>query len=178
MNPDIKQKFKRSKIVFMDVDGVLTDGIAIFINGHSPKRWNVKDRMAVKLLTSLKEENIRVAWISGRPCRELAERGKELGVKEVHDDIENKVATMKDISEKYGIALKNSLYIGDDLVDLGCMSLVGISCCPADAVDEVKETADYIAGKPGGRGAVREILEELFKAKGYWADIVDSYKTT
>ncbi|MGM0441602.1 MAG: KdsC family phosphatase [Elusimicrobiota bacterium] len=175
MKDKIRKKFKKVEMLFMDVDGVLTDGSAFFINGISPKRWNVKDRMAVNLITSLKTEDIKVAWISGRLSKNLKKRAEELGVVEAHSNIKNKITLMRKICDRYNIKPENSLYIGDDLVDLGCMAAAGVSCCPEDAVAEVKERVDYIAGKPGGRGAVREIVEKVLKAKGYWRKIVDSY---
>ncbi len=175
MNKNLKKKLKHISIVFMDVDGVLTDGSAFFIDGRSPKRWNVKDRLAVKILTSLKQENLKVIWISGRDSKNLQTRAKELGVTEAHSGVGNKVPLMKKICGNYNIDPRYSMYIGDDLVDLACISFAGVSCCPSDAVSEVKERVDYIATLPGGRGAVREIIKEILKIKGYWDKIVNSY---
>jgi 3-deoxy-D-manno-octulosonate 8-phosphate phosphatase (KDO 8-P phosphatase) len=171
-----KTDFKDIKIVFMDVDGVLTDGKVMFINGKSPKTWHVRDRLAIKILTSLKEEDISVIWISGRHAPELKERGDELGVAEVFSDIEAKVPVMEKILNKYNLVKEDALYIGDDLVDIGCIKKAGLGCCPADAAEEVKEEADFICRKSGGVGAVREIIENILKGKGYWDGIVDRFQ--
>ena len=66
----------------------------------------------------------------------------------------------------------------DDLVDLACMDRAGVSCCPSDAVGEVRVISDFISAYPGGRGAVREIIEELLRSRGVWEKIVSEYKKT
>ncbi|MEA3506173.1 MAG: HAD hydrolase family protein [Elusimicrobiota bacterium] len=170
------KKFKDIKIVFMDVDGVLTRGEAIFIDGASPKIWYVRDRLAVKLLSSLPEEDIKIIWVSGRPCAELAERGAELGVDEIFSNIDDKVKVMEEVLLKYNFSNEDALYIGDDLMDIKCIKRVSVGCCPADAAGEVKDEADYICENPGGRGAVREIIENILKSKGHWAGIVERFK--
>jgi 3-deoxy-D-manno-octulosonate 8-phosphate phosphatase (KDO 8-P phosphatase) len=172
---DFKEKLKAVKIVFMDVDGVLNDGTVYFTGDTSPKTWFVRDRLGIKILTSCKQD-IKVIWISGRPSDELRVRADELGVAEVFANISDKIEVMDDVLSKYNLSYADAMYIGDDLIDLGCMSRVGVSCCPADAVGEVKAQADFVSAYPGGRGAVREIIEEILRSQGIWEQIVADFK--
>jgi 3-deoxy-D-manno-octulosonate 8-phosphate phosphatase (KDO 8-P phosphatase) len=172
----VRKRMAAIKIVFMDIDGVMNDGRAIFLNGVSPKAWHVRDRLAIKLLKNPEYSDIRVVWISGRPSSELSERARELGVDEVFQDVDKKIVIMESVLSKYNIDAECALYIGDDLVDLACMEKAGISCCPEDAVLEAKETADVITGASGGRGCVREITQMLLQSRGVWGKIIEDYK--
>lgn len=178
MEDSFKKRLSNIKIIFMDVDGVLNDGKVIFIGETSPKTWYVRDRLGIKILKNTKDIDVKVVWISGRPSDELKARADELGVDEVFSDVNDKVKIMGEVLSKYDIETLNAMYIGDDLLDLGCMERVGISCCPADAAGEVKKQADFVSAYPGGRGAVREIIEKLLDARGVWEDIVASFKKT
>jgi 3-deoxy-D-manno-octulosonate 8-phosphate phosphatase (KDO 8-P phosphatase) len=172
---NFKEKLKNIRAVFMDVDGILNDGTVFFWGDTSPKTWFVRDRLGIKLLKKNAPE-IKIIWISGRPSHELEIRASELGVDEVFSSIENKIEIMEDVLERNGITAENSMYIGDDLVDLACMLRAGICCCPSDAVKEVIETADFVSSYKGGRGAVREIMEEILCARGVWEKIVSDFK--
>lgn len=175
---NLNEKLKNVKIVFMDVDGVLNEGKVFFIGDTSPKTWYVRDRLAIKILKNFPGIDIKIVWISGRPSQELKTRGDELGVDEVFSDVESKIGVMKELLARYNIEAADAMYIGDDLVDLECMQEAGISCCPADAVNEVKNQADFVSSYNGGRGAVREIIEEILKAKRVWDKIVSNFKKT
>lgn len=176
MNENLREKFKNIKIIFMDVDGVLNDGRVVYAGNTSPKTWYVRDRLGIKILKSTKDVNIKIVWISGRPSDELKTRADELGVDEVFSNIDEKEKIMDEVLSQYGIESSNAMYIGDDLVDLGCMEKAGVSCCPADAAEDVKDCADFMSTYPGGRGAVREIIEEILRARGVWKKIVAGFK--
>jgi 3-deoxy-D-manno-octulosonate 8-phosphate phosphatase (KDO 8-P phosphatase) len=80
-----------------------------------------------------------------------------------------------ELSQRFGIAAEEILYIGDDLVDVPVFRHVGLAICPADAVEEVKREADYISPFNGGRGVVREAIEIVLKARGLWESAARGY---
>ena len=86
----------------------------------------------------------------------VEERAKELGIEELYQGVEDKVEVLKEVAEKHGISLEEVAYIGDDVNDLGCMKVCGLTACPNDAVFEVVESVDYVCRFDGGDGAVRE----------------------
>ena len=169
-----RERLSGIKIIFMDVDGVLTEGSVFFIEDRSPRVWYVRDRLAIKILGRL---GVDVVWISGRGGEDLSDRGRELGVSRVYTDIEEKHPVMERVLRESGLSPEEALYIGDDLIDLRCMEAAGFSCAPADAADEVLAAADYVSDYPGGRGAVRQIIELFLKCSGRWDSIVQSYRT-
>jgi len=173
---ELNEKLRKIRAIFMDVDGVLTDGSAVFINGDSPKVWNVRDRLALKALKRLLGENIVLIWVSGRPCGELEARASELGIDRAYSNVPEKYGVMEAELSRRGLSFEEALYIGDDLVDLQCMEAAGISCAPSDAAAEVLSEADYISPLPGGKGAVRDIIELFLKAAGRWDELVGKYR--
>lgn len=177
MKNELKEKFKNIEIIFMDVDGVLNDGRIFFsFAGEESKTWYVRDRLGIKILKSTEDLDVKVVWISGRSSKELKEVGDELGVDEVFAGVDDKVKIMNEVLSQYNIDSSHAMYIGDDIVDLGCMEKAGISCCPLDAAQDVKVQADFVSSYRGGRGAVREIIEVILRAKGVWEEIVADYK--
>jgi 3-deoxy-D-manno-octulosonate 8-phosphate phosphatase (KDO 8-P phosphatase) len=98
-----------------------------------------------------------------------------LGIEEVHQGYFDKLEIYRKLKERTGLFDAEIAYIGDDLFDLGVMKKVGLSICPADAVPEVKEIADLVTQHNGGRGAVREIIELILKARGKWDILIDDF---
>jgi len=146
------------KILFMDVDGTLTDGtIYIGNNGEEFKCFNVKDGYGISQI--LKKNGIIPVVVTGRESKIVEERCRELGIVEVIQNSSDKVKDINKVLGKYGLKLEDAAYIGDDLNDLGAIKLVAISGSPADAVDIVKKNCDYVTEALGGRGAVREFIE-------------------
>ena len=148
------------KYFVMDVDGTLTDGkIYMGQNGEIMKAFNIKDGCGIHGI--LIPAGIKPVIITGRTSKIVVNRCMELGISEVHQGISDKVGKLNEITDD----LKSVAYIGDDINDLSCMKLIkaagGIIGCPADAVEKVKEIADYIAGHNGGDGAVRDFIEWL-----------------
>jgi len=145
------------KLLFMDVDGTLTDGhIYIGAQGELMKAFDVKDGYAIAHL--LPPAGIVPAIITGRRSAIVEERARELSIAELHQGVGNKLACLKTIAEKYQAKPSEIAYIGDDLNDLDCIRFCGLSACPADAVEEVFEAVDYICKHDGGKGAVREFI--------------------
>ena len=118
---------------------------------------------------------MKVVLITGRKSESVRQRGKELGVDGVFQGILDKTGVLGDIVELTGSPPEEMIYVGDDLVDLPLMRLVGLSACPEDAVPEVLEEVDITIGRPGGRGAVGTLIEDLLKAKGKWEEITSKY---
>lgn len=149
------------KLLAMDIDGTLTDGrIYISADGECMKAFDVKDGYGI--VGFMKLGGI-AAVITGRRSTIAEQRCAELGITELHQGVADKTACLAELARQYGVAPSEIAYIGDDLNDLDCMRFAGVSGCPADAVDEVKEIADFICSHLGGRGAVRELIDWLIK---------------
>ena len=99
--------------------------------------------------------------ITGRSSGIVAFRAKELGIDELYQGVSDKEAVMRQVAQKYSASLDEIAYIGDDVNDLACMKLCGLAACPQDAVEKVREHVDLITSKPGGHGAVRELIDFL-----------------
>ncbi len=151
------------KLLVMDVDGTLTDGhIYIGSNGELMKAFDVKDGYAIYHM--LPANNITPVIITGRSSAIVAARAKELKITELHQGVSDKLAVLKEVAAKYNALPEEIAYIGDDLNDLDCMSYCGCTACPADAVDEVLETAKYVCTHNGGQGAVRDFVTHILKS--------------
>lgn len=151
------------KLLIMDVDGTLTDGMIYMApSGEAMKAFNIKDGYAIAHM--LPQMGITPAIITGRRSRIVENRAKELGIAELYQGVADKLGKLKEIAEKYNVASYEIAYIGDDLNDLDCLQYCGFTGCPADATNEVKQTADYVTRANAGSGAVREFIE-LIRAK-------------
>ena len=145
------------KLLVMDVDGTLTDGkIYMGENGEIMKAFNVKDGYAIANM--FPEMSIIPVIITGRKSKIVENRAKELGITELYQGVGDKLAQLKLVAEKYNVAPEEIAYIGDDLNDLACIEYCGLTACPADAVEEVKQKVTYVCNKNGGEGAVREFI--------------------
>ena len=154
------------KYLVLDVDGTLTDGkIYMGAEGEVFKAFDIKDGCGIHSI--LIPTGIVPVIITGRSSRILENRCRELGISEVHQGVENKVGKLGEILSKNGFGYQHVAYIGDDINDLPCMELIkregGIVGCPADAVKQVREVADFVSGRDGGNGAVREFIEWLLE---------------
>jgi 3-deoxy-D-manno-octulosonate 8-phosphate phosphatase (KDO 8-P phosphatase) len=153
---------KKYSLFITDIDGVLTDGKINYIsslNGDGLwelKSFNAKDGAVIK---ELLKKGIEVMFLSGRKSKVVEYRGKELGVKEIHLGVENKLDYLSKWLQEKGIAWENVVYVGDDLPDLGCMERVGLSCCPCDANEKVKSVSVFITDSCGGEGVIKEVVE-------------------
>ena len=149
------------KMLVMDVDGTLTDGkIYTSATGECMKAFNVKDGYGIKKLICY---DIVPVIITGRNSQIVQKRCEELGILEIYQGIENKLEILKKIMDKYEVAEKDVAYIGDDENDLECMNHVAIVGCPSDAIEKVKEIANYVSSEMGGNGAVRDFIEYLLE---------------
>ena len=166
---------KAAHIVLMgfDVDGVLTDGTLYFTSqGDEMKAFSSPDGHGLKML---QRAGIEVAIISGRRSMALELRARTLGIAELHMGIEDKRAQLIELATQRGIALSQTGYMGDDVVDLPILRACGFSAAVADAHDEVRARVDYVASKAGGRGAVREVCDLILRAQDKWNAAMAEY---
>jgi 3-deoxy-D-manno-octulosonate 8-phosphate phosphatase (KDO 8-P phosphatase) len=126
---------------------------------------NIRDGFAMKAAI---ESGYTICIISGGNNEGVRIRLKNLGITDIHLASPDKVATFKEYTELYNINPEHVLYMGDDIPDYHVMQLVGLPTCPQDASPEIKAICKYISHKKGGKGAVREIIEQVMKVQGKW----------
>lgn len=157
---------EKIKCFVFDVDGVLTDGMTIALeSGEQARAFNIKDGYGIEraLLAGF-----HVAIISGGNQIGVRKRLEFLKIKHIHLGVKNKVEVLKSLCKELDIKPDEILYVGDDLPDFEVMQLVGIPCCPADAVHDIKEISKYVANNNGGHGCVREVIEIVMRRQGKW----------
>jgi 3-deoxy-D-manno-octulosonate 8-phosphate phosphatase (KDO 8-P phosphatase) len=149
-----------------DVDGVLTDGtVHVSQTGEMLREMNIKDGFAMKAAL---ESGYNVCIISGGSNEGVRIRLRNLGITDIHLGTPDKVATLKEYIELYQIKPDQVLYMGDDIPDYHVMQLVGLPTCPQDASPEIKGISNYISHINGGKGAVRDVIEQVMKVQGKW----------
>ena len=169
----MEQNLSTIELLLLDVDGVLTNGqITYSDSGEQIKSFNSRDGLGLRLLM---DSGMGVGIISGRKSKALKYRCDNLGITLLFDGIKDKSKALDKIILKTKIPSEKIAFIGDDLIDLPILKKVGFPCCVRDACQEVKNHCDIITLKKGGNGAVREICENILKAKGLWASILDKY---
>ena len=173
---EIHARARNVRLLALDVDGVLTDGmVAIDSQGHESKQFFIRDGAALVWAQKL---GLEVAWLSGRPSEVTVRRAKELRVKHVIQDGPDKAAGYDRLMSMVGLPDAAVAYMGDDLLDLPVLGRVGLSTAPADAAEIVKEQVHWISAAPGGRGAVRELVELLLRASERWTAVLDLHRVT
>ncbi len=159
----LEEKLTHIRMVIMDVDGVLTDGrIIIDDNGIEYKSFDVHDGYGI---ARAREHGILFAIISGRTSKSVDHRAKRLKIADVYQSRLDKVEAYKEIKQKYKLKDDEVCFIGDDEFDLPLLNTIGVSFAPANAMSEVKKHVHVVLKKEGGRGAVREVLDMILKAK-------------
>lgn len=145
------------KLIIFDVDGTLTDGkIYMGPDGEVFKAFNTHDAIGIR---KLKEVGIESIIITGRVSKIVENRAREMYITEVYQDVANKKSKLLKIAKNKKIKLEDIAYIGDDENDYEAMKICGFKACPNDAVEKIKEIADYISPMKCNEAAVREILE-------------------
>ncbi|WP_091498944.1 KdsC family phosphatase [Flavobacterium phragmitis] len=151
-----------------DVDGVLTDSSVFVTNeGEMLRTMNIRDGFALKAAI---ESGYNVCIISGGSNEGVRIRLQNLGVKDIHLGTPDKVKTFNDYTEINNIKHENVLYMGDDIPDFHVMKLVGLPTCPQDSTPEIKNICRYISHVKGGRGAARDVIEQVMKVQGKWME--------
>ncbi len=173
MRKNLKDKLKKIKYIFLDVDGVLTDGkIIVGSDNTEYKNFDVKDGVGIFIAQKM---GINFAILSGRYSKVIELRAKELNIDIVYQNLMKKIEAYNEIKQKYKLKDEEICFIGDDLIDVPVMKKCGFSVAPQDSCDEVKKISHYICKKKGGEGCVREFVEVLLKAKGIWKESISWY---
>jgi 3-deoxy-D-manno-octulosonate 8-phosphate phosphatase (KDO 8-P phosphatase) len=166
------------KVLLMDVDGVMTDGRLYLVpdgNGNmvETKGFDSQDGIALRWLTWC---DIKTGVISGRESPATAERARQVGMSWVFQGHIEKIPLFEKIVAEAQVHPSEIAYIGDDLTDVVIMRRAGLSFATANARCEVKQSATAVTAAAGGSGAVREVIEELLKARGLWQDLLKKYE--
>lgn len=159
-------KAERIKMIVLDNDGVLTDGrVYISAEGVEAKAFDIRDGFGVVLA---RRAGVSFAVITGLLTPIIEYRARQLGIEEVHQGFTDKLERMKEIIAALKLDPAEVAYMGDDLFDLPVMRFVGLGAAPADAHPLVAAGADWVSSCGGGRGAVRDLIELVLKARGQW----------
>ncbi len=170
----LQQRCAGIELLALDVDGVLTEGGIIYgDNDVEIKAFHVRDGSGLKLW---QKAGKRSAIVTGRRSRVVTVRAAELGMVAVVQGAADKLPAFENLVQSQGLRPDQVAYVGDDLPDLPIMRRCGLALAVADACAEVIEDAHYITRAPGGRGAVREVIELLLRAQGLWAKLVADYR--
>ncbi len=171
---ELVERARKIKVLLLDVDGVLTDGRIIYDSkGRDSKFFDVHDGMGVY---ALNKAGIKTIIVTAKSSKAIKPRARDMCVAEIFADISPKSSILPIITKKYKVASDEICFVGDDLVDLGLMKLVGLPVAVFNACPEIKQAAGYISIRYGGRGAVREIAELILKSQGKWEDIIRFYE--
>ena len=163
---NFKTKLTRVKAIVLDVDGVLTDGsVTLMPDGEQVRVMNIKDGYALQLAV---KKGYKVAIISGGRSEMVRKRLNGLGITDIYLGAHTKIDVYKELLEIYSLTDDDILYMGDDIPDFHVMKLVGLPTCPQDSSPEIKEISAYISHKDGGKGAVRDVIEQVMKVQDKW----------
>jgi 3-deoxy-D-manno-octulosonate 8-phosphate phosphatase (KDO 8-P phosphatase) len=169
---DAAEKAKKVRLFLVDVDGVLTDGGIVYDGGgREIKRFHVRDGHGIKML---QRAGVEVGIITGRTSEVVAFRARELGVSLVRQGTWDKVSAWREILAEKGFLPEETAYVGDDIVDMPLMSR-WFAAGRGRRGAAVLEAADFVSARPGGQGAVREIIEFVLRSSGAWEKIVSKY---
>ena len=172
MEKSYKEYLKHITTFIFDVDGVLTDGsVIINTDGQLLRTMNIKDGYALKTAV---QQGFNVCIISGGKNEGVRERLRGLGITDIYLGAHHKLDQLDEYLDIYNIKTENVLYMGDDIPDIPVMKLVGLPTCPQDAVAEVKEISKYVSFKKGGKGCVRDVIEQVLKVQEKWIKDFDA----
>lgn len=163
---NILEKFSKIRTFIFDVDGVMTDAsIGIVAGNEYIRTMNTKDGYAIQLAV---KKGYRVAVITGGYVPAVVERMNNLGVTDVFHKVHDKIECFNTYCNQHQLHAEEILYMGDDIPDYDVMKCVGLSCCPADAVPEIKSISQYISPYNGGKCCVRDVIEKVLKLNNHW----------
>lgn len=170
---EIEQRAARVKLLLMDCDGVLTDGrIWLLESGEDQKAFHTRDGLGIELLH---RAGLQSGIISGRTSGAVERRARGLGMSFIRQGCENKLEAFAETLAHAGVTNAEVAFVGDDLNDIPLMLQSGLGIAVADAAPETREHAHYITTAPGGRGAIREVVELILKSQNRWSDLVNNY---
>jgi len=171
MDMNFKQRLQQVRCFVLDVDGVLTDGSVLVMPDELLRTMNIRDGYALHAAISA---GYRVIVLSGGKSESVRNRLHHLGVREVYLGVERKAEKLKEILATADLKAEHILYMGDDLPDREVMLLCGIPACPQDAAPEIRGLSVYVSDKPGGKGCVRDVIEQTMRVQDTWQATAES----
>jgi 3-deoxy-D-manno-octulosonate 8-phosphate phosphatase (KDO 8-P phosphatase) len=162
----------------MDVDGVLTDGAITWAQPAGEgvplevKRFDAQDGLGIGVAMGA---GLQIAWITGRRSAVVEWRARELGVRELHQGARHKRRVLEALLVRQGLMAREAAYVGDDLNDLPAFDAVGVRVAVHGAAPELAAAADWVTERPGGGGAVREVIETILRAQDRWETAVNAF---
>ena len=170
---DLDRRLARVQLLLLDVDGVLTDGGVTWNNqGNESKTFHIRDGLGLR---AWQKAGGRTGIVTGRSSHVVQLRADELGIGIVRQGVDDKLAAAESLLAEYGLSWEQTAFVGDDLPDLPVVSRCGVGVAVADACPELIAAATIVTRLPGGRGAVREVIERMLKARGSWDAVVARY---
>lgn len=173
MGKKVKCNLDAIELLVLDVDGVLTDGqLIVHGDGSESKCFHTLDGHGIRMW---QRAGGKTALLSGRYSEATQRRADQLEIAHVIQDCHFKLPALQKLIEALHLKPERVAYVGDDLPDLPAIRFVGLGVAPANAVDEVKQEADYVTTRRGGQGAVREAIEYILKNSGRWQALMERY---
>ena len=164
LNATLLQRFKKIKLLVLDVDGVMTDGgLTIGDDGQEYKTFHAHDGLGMKLL---KASGVDLAIITGRTSNVVKKRSESTGVAHFYQGAEDKLEAFNDLIKTCGFQAEQCAFMGDDVVDLPPMLISGLAIAVPSSASLVLKHAHYVTNKSAGYGAVREVCELIMQAQG------------
>lgn len=156
----------RIKALFFDVDGVLTDGsVQLMADGSQVRTMHAKDGYALQLAA---KAGVHICIITGGNSQEVKNRLQNLGIEHIYLSAHSKIDVFEEHIMAYNLQPEECLYMGDDIPDYEVMNTVGLACCPKDAAPEIRSISNFISTKNGGKGCVRDLIEQYLKINENW----------
>lgn len=163
---NFKEEVAKIRAFVFDVDGVFTDGrILITPEGEFLREYSVRDGLAVVRAV---QKGYPIGIISGGRGDQLRKRMEGLGIKHIYTGKDSKIESLHHFAGECGVPLSEMVYMGDDYPDIEPMRTVRLATAPCDAADAVKGVVHYVSAFKGGRGCVRDIIEQVLRARGDW----------
>jgi 3-deoxy-D-manno-octulosonate 8-phosphate phosphatase (KDO 8-P phosphatase) len=163
---NVLEKFIPVNTLVFDMDGVLTDGsLLVMPDGEWIRKMNIRDGYVLQLAV---KAGYRMIVITGSQSKPVEQRLNKLGITMVFQQVKDKQLLLNQLMVEHGFTAAETMYMGDDIPDIGVMRHCGLSCCPANAARDVLAMADYISPLNGGEGCVRDVIEKLMRVQGKW----------
>lgn len=172
--PDVlRDRLKKVRLFLCDVDGVLTDSrVWMGSGGVELKAFHIRDGLGLRLLQS---QGIQVGWVSARPSSATTERANDLQIDYLQQSSTPKVTLVEELLGRARVRWEETLYMGDDVVDLGVLRRVGFAAAPSDAIAEARALAHYVCRNSGGDGAVREVVDLVLRSQDRWDAVLQKF---
>lgn len=173
---DVRERVQSLRLMIFDVDGVMTDGRLFYgEQGELIKQFHSLDGLGIRML---QESGIKVAFMTGRSSAQVALRAADLGISEVMQGVRDKAAALAQLAQRHQLQPAEIGFMGDDLIDLPAMQLVGFAASVPAAPSYVAQAAHWVATREGGHGAVREACDLILAAQGRLGAFVSARSLT